>query len=186
MSVTVCMEMPRRLAASRSTSTSMRRPPSCASEATSRSIGFVRRRAANLSDHSMTSFESAAVSVYWYCARLARVLIWISCTVWKKTFIPGIVATNRCKRATISPADALRSPRGRKVITSQPAFGVELSLLTPMMDTRPTTSGSFLTASSTSSCRCCICSNETSVPASVTAVISPVSCGGRKPFGMTI
>ena len=66
----------------------------------------------------------------------------------------------------------------------RPAFGVGFIRLTPMIDTTPVTSGSFLIAASTCACSRCICANDTSVPASDTAKIRPVSCGGRKPFGM--
>ena len=78
-----------------------------------------------------------------------------------------------------------RSSRGRSVMARRPAFGVGFIRLTPSTDTRPATSGSFLIAASTWLCRRCICANDTSVPASDTAEIRPVSCDGRKPFGMT-
>ena len=88
-------------------------------------------------------------------------------------------------RDMIVSITALRSPRGRSVIDMRPAFGVALSGLTPTTDTTPVTSGSCRTRSETSCCSRCISAKETSVPASVTAVIRPVSCSGRKPFGMT-
>ncbi len=47
------------------------------------SFGSARSRSASFSDQSVTSAASVPVSVYWYCARLDRVLIWMSCTGWK-------------------------------------------------------------------------------------------------------
>ncbi len=83
----------------------------------------------------------------------------------------------------ISATTALRSPRGRSVIDMRPALGVALSGLTPTTEITPVTSGSCRTRSEISFCSRCISANDTSVPASVTAVIRPVSCSGRKPFG---
>ena len=60
-----------------------RRPPSWASETTSRSTGEVRSFSARRADQVATSFSSLPTSVYWYCARLMRVLICTSCTGWK-------------------------------------------------------------------------------------------------------
>ena len=68
----------------------------------------------------------------------------------------------------------------------RPAFGVGFIRLTPSTETTPVTSGSFLIAASTCACSRCIWANDTSVPASDTAKIRPVSCDGRKPFGMTM
>jgi len=55
----------------------------------------------------------------------------------------------------------------------------------PITETTPTMSGSARMASATCVCRACMSANETSGPASVTAVIEAVSCSGRKPFGAT-
>jgi hypothetical protein len=57
--------------------------------------------------------------------------------------------------------------------------------LTPITETTPLTSGSRRIASAASPCSRLSSLNDTSCPASITAVISPVSCGGRKPLGMT-
>ena len=43
----------------------------------------LRSRSVSRSDHMMTSSALVPTRVYWYCARLARVLIWMSCTGWK-------------------------------------------------------------------------------------------------------
>ncbi len=182
----LCMETPSRPACSRSTSTFTRGPPSCASEATSRSAGSPRSLRASLSAHSSTSAASLPTSVYWYCARLERVEIWMSWVAWKYTFMPGMPATASFSRAMIASTRALRALRGFKVMASRPALGVALSGLTPITDTTPVTSASVRMMASTSFWRRCISLNETSVPASVTAVIRPVSCNGRKPLGMTM
>ena len=62
-------------------------------------------------------------------------------------------------------------------------MGVGLSALMPTTDTTPDTSVSLRMASATSFCSRSISAKETSGPASITAVTSPVSCNGRKPFG---
>ena len=92
-SLTACMETPRRPAVSRSTST-MR-----AQAAVLRLGDDVAqcRRACAASRRSRgaqvaTSAASLPTSVYWYCARLMRVLIWMSCTGWKYTVTPGTPA----------------------------------------------------------------------------------------------
>jgi hypothetical protein len=69
-------------------------------------------------------------------------------------------------------------------MASRPALGVVLSVLTPITETTPVTSGSARMTDSISPWRRSISSKETSVLASVTAVIRPVSCSGKKPFGM--
>ena len=78
---------------------------------------------------------------------------------------------------------ALRSSRGFKVIFRCPALGVGLSALTPTTETTPSTSASLRTTSTTLLCSRSISAKETSGPASMTAVMRPVSCDGRKPFG---
>jgi len=75
-----CMDTPRRPAISRSTLTKARRPPSWVSETTSRRISVVRSFATSLAAHCATSSVLLPTSVYWNCARLARVLICTSCT----------------------------------------------------------------------------------------------------------
>ena len=71
-------------------------------------------------------------------------------------------------------------------MASRPALGVALIGETPITDTTPVTSASLRMMASISACSRCISSNEMSVSASVTAVIRPVSCSGRKPFGITM
>ena len=64
VSLITCIEMPSRPAFSRSTLMKARRPPSCASEDTSRSVGFARSASTSWSDHLATSAASVATSVY--------------------------------------------------------------------------------------------------------------------------
>ncbi len=125
-------------------------------------------------------------SVYWYCARLARVEIWMSWVAWKYTVMPGIPATAPFMRSTMASTRSARSSRGFRLITSRPALGVAFSVLTPITETTPATLGSLRIAASTCCWRRCISAKETSVPASVTAVIRPVSCNGRKPLGIAM
>ncbi len=47
-------------------------------------------------------------SVYWYCARLTRVEIWMSCVAWKYTVMPGMPATASFSRAMMVSTCALR------------------------------------------------------------------------------
>ena len=162
-----------------------RRPPSWASETTSRSTGEDLRCSASLVDQVATSFSSLPTSVYWYWARLMRVLICTSWTGWKKTVTPGMTPTLSFRRSMTAVTLDLRWSRGFRVILRWPALGVMLMALTPTTDTTPVTSGSVRMASAAASCRRTISLKETSGPASSTAVTSPVSCSGRKPLGTT-
>jgi len=98
--------------------------------------------------------------------------------------MPGMPATLSFSRAMMAATRSSRSPRGFSVMAMRPALGVALSGLTPITETTLATSGSARMMASISACRRCISAKETSVPASVTAVICPVSCIGRKPLGM--
>ena len=69
-------------------------------------------------------------------------------------------------------------------MASRPAFGEAFIGDTPITDTTPVTSGSLRNAVSTVACSRFISANETSCPPSMTAMMRPVSCSGRKPFGM--
>ena len=105
--------------------------------------------------HSETSSVLLPISVYWNCARLVRVLIWMSCTGWKYTVMPGTPPMPRCSRSTISVTLDLRSSRGFRVIFRCPVLGVGLSALTPTTETTPSTSGSLRMASATLFCSRC-------------------------------
>ncbi len=110
----------------------------------------------------------------------------MSWVAWKYTVIPGMPETAPFIRSTMASTRSGRSSRGFRLMTSRPALGVAFSVLTPITETTPATLGSVRIAASTCCWRRCISAKDTSVPASVTAVISPVSCNGRKPFGMAI
>ena len=101
--------------------------------------------------------------------------------------MPGIGATACFRRATISSTHALRSSRGRSVMASRPAFGVGLIGLTPTTETTPVTSGSC--ADRVLDLRLQplhLGERHFGARPPITAMIRPVSCGGRKPFGMTM
>ncbi len=65
-------------------------------------------------------------------------------------------------------------------MTRRPTLVVGLTEPAPITETTPTTSGSALMASAASAWRVCISVNDTSGPASVTAVIEAVSCKRQK------
>ena len=67
-------------------------------------------------------------------------LIWMSCTGWKYTTMPGMAAT------ALEPLndfgdEASRSLRALSVIASRPALAVGLSGVTPTTEMTPVTSG---------------------------------------------
>ncbi len=88
------------------------------------------------------------------------------------------------RRLMMTPTPA-RSSRGFSTMLSRPAFGVALTVPTPTTEETPATSGSALITPATRCCRRDISSNDTEGSACVTAMMRPVSCGGRKPLGMT-
>ena len=183
VSLTACTDTPSRAAFSRSIFTNSRAPPSCASEATSRNSGSRPICAASLLAHSVTSAELVPVRLYWNCARLLRVVICTSCTDWNDTLTPGMSPTSFWSLAMTCGAPAARSSRGFSTIVSRPVLAVRLEGPTPITDAMADTSGSRCMVSATRVCNSRIRSNDTLGSAWVTAVISPVSCTGRKPLG---
>ena len=126
-----------------------------------------------------------SISVYWNCVRLMRVPIWMSCTGWKNAVIPGMPAIARCSRA-ITTCTGSRRLTGFSAMVSRPVLGVALIVPAPTNDTTPVTAGSRSTI-----CASCVCNStrrgiEALCAASVTAISTPVSCCGRKPFGTTM
>jgi len=97
--------------------------------------------------------------------------------------MPGMPETARCRRAMTVETCAVRVARGFKVIFRLAVLGVGFKVLTPTTETTPSTSGSLAILSAISFCKRSISANETSGPASMTAVTRPVSCSGRKPLG---
>jgi len=67
----------------------------------------------------------------------------------------------------------------------RPAFGVAFCAPTPTVEITLRTSGSRRTRSASTFCSRLISANEMVGSADVVAISSPVSCGGRKPFGIT-
>ena len=93
-------------------------------------------------------------------------------------------ATACCMRA-ITTATGSRWRIGFRAMVSRPVLGVALIVPAPTNETTPVTAGSRSTISAT-----CVCSDtsrgiDTLCAASVTAITTPVSCCGRKPFGTT-
>ena len=141
----------------------------------------------SLAAQSSTSFASVPVSVYWYCARLSRVEIWMSCTGWKNTIDAG----DRGDRL-LQPLDDVRHRRLALVARAQrdgePA-GIGRGIDRRHADHRDDAGHLGVLADRAprpSACSRFISVNETSWPPSITAKIRPVSCSGRKPFGMTM
>ncbi len=67
----------------------------------------------------------------------------------------------------------------------RPLLSVVLVPSTPMKEDRLSTSGSFRIAAASACWRSAMAAKETDCGASVIAWISPVSCTGKKPLGMT-
>ena len=76
----------------------------------------------------------------------------------------------------------LRCSRGLSAMERRPLLVVALVPSEPMNDATLSTSGSWSTTSATARCRSIILANEMSGAASVTPVIWPVSCWGKKPL----
>ena len=85
----------------------------------------------------------------------------------------------------MSLAEVRRSSRGFRLIRKRPVLSVVLVPSTPMNDDRLTTSGSFRMAAASACWRSAIAAKETDGEASEIPWISPVSCTGKKPFGIT-
>ncbi|OIQ76288.1 hypothetical protein GALL_420300 [mine drainage metagenome] len=86
----------------------------------------------------------------------------------------------------IGPARSTRSLSGLRSISSRPVFIVVLTPSMPTTEEMLATAGSCSSASTSASCRRCMAANEMSCGATVVAWISPVSCTGKKPLGMTM
>ena len=84
----------------------------------------------------------------------------------------------------MSLALILLSSIGLRLIWIRPLFIVVLVPSAPMNEERLSTAGSLRITSTNVCWRFCMDSNETVCGASETPRISPVSCTGKKPFGM--
>ena len=67
----------------------------------------------------------------------------------------------------------------------RPVLGVALMAPAPTKDTTPATAGSFNAASAKPVCNDAMRGMDALCAASVTATITPVSCNGKKPLGVT-
>ena len=83
----------------------------------------------------------------------------------------------------ISPACAVRSLRGFRLINRRPLLSVMLLPSVPMNEDRLTTSGSFRMAAASACWRSAMAVKEMDCGASDVAAISPVSWTGKKPLG---
>ena len=85
----------------------------------------------------------------------------------------------------ISLTSAFRCERGLSVIETRPLLLVGFTPSAPIDEATEATSGSDRIVSSTVRCRFVSRANEASGCATETPTMSPVSCKGKKPFGMT-
>ncbi len=135
-------------------------------------------------DQFVTCAASVPVSVYWYCERLAVVAIWMSCTGFTKAVAPAMPASSPRTRSAMAVASSRRSSEGRSVSCRWATLEVGFSVPTPSTATTPVTAGSSRSAAVASACRRLMPPKEAEGAPSSTTSISPVSCTGRKPFGM--
>ncbi len=85
----------------------------------------------------------------------------------------------------MSLAEILRSSSGFRLIWMRPLLSVVFVPSTPMNDDRLSTAGSFRITRASACCRSAIAAKDTVCGASEMPRITPVSCTGKKPFGMT-
>ena len=85
----------------------------------------------------------------------------------------------------ISAAVSLRWSRAFRLISIRPLFSVMLVPSTPMNDVRLSTFGSFRISAASCCWRSAIAPYEIDCGACVIAWITPVSCDGKKPFGIS-
>ena len=106
-------------------------------------------------------------------------------TSWTGTsqrFTPGSFASRTRSRATISPADTPRSFSGFSETNIVP----ELREPPPVTAVRVSTAGSERTISTSRVIFCCIAWNELDWSARIQPIRRPVSCCGKKPFGISM
>ena len=159
----------------RSTSTISASPFAAAGLPTSVNALSRDSRSATSRASCSTFVRSDPVSVYWYCARAARVVIWMSWLARNTAEMPGTVVAACFSRSITASMLEARSSLGRKTMVRRPTFGAELTVPTPATETTPVTSGSFSTACARAVCRRTISAKDTVGSASSVAVTRPVS-----------
>ncbi len=169
----------------RSTSTYTERPWVCRSLATSSTCGSVFMRSMSRGSQTGNSSGLASTRTNWYWVRLTVVSMLRSWTGCMNSETPPTAATSRRRRRMTSLAVAARSSRGLRLIRKRPVLSVGFVPSTPMNDERLTTSGSFRIRAARACCSSAMRANETDCEASEIPWISPVSCTGKKPLGMT-
>ena len=120
-----------------------------------------------------------------YWARPTVLSMVRSCTGCMAMRMPASCRVSCCSRRMIAVASSRRWSRGRSEISIRPLFSVALVPSTPMNDDRSTTSRSRRIASASACCLPAIAPNEMSWAAYEMPWIRPVSCTGKKPFGIS-
>jgi hypothetical protein len=131
---------------------------------------------------AFSSARSGSWSVYSNWVREVRPPVRTSWVAWMKVRMPSTRSSFGRRRPITWKALASRSSRGLSVMYMRP----ELSAWPLPPSDMPTvaTAGSAWTMAPTFSCSACIAENEMSCDASVTPIMKPVSCCGKKPFGI--
>ena len=157
----------------------------CWSVETSASCGSVLSFSSIFGAQVLSSSKLGSCSVYWYCPREMRPPTVMSCAGCRNSvdaFEPGDLRAQPVD--DLRRASALRSSCGFSPMKKRAVLSV-LPLPEPKNDPNAAMSGSFDSTVATSRCSRFISAGETSCAASMMPVISPVSCVGKKPFGIS-
>ena len=100
--------------------------------------------------------------------------------------MPDTWATSSCRRLQIWAEVSERALKSLSTMRKRPLFRVVLVPSMPTYEVSETTSGSSRIASAIAACRCAIAVYDTELSATLMAWITPTSCTGNRPFGMTM
>ncbi len=100
--------------------------------------------------------------------------------------MPSTEESLLCRRRITSVAETLRTSSGLRVIWMRPELSVVLVPSTPMKEEMLSTAGSASTTSTSFCCNAAMAGKLTVCGASLMPRITPVSCTGKKPLGMTM
>jgi len=134
--------------------------------------------------HWFSSLVSASSRVYWNWVRLTRSSTERSCTGCMKSWMPETRASSGWSRRMTSLALSLRSSMGFRLIWMRPLFWVVLVPSIPMKEDRLATAGSCRMVTASACWRSAMAAKEMLWGPSEMPRITPVSCTGKKPFGM--
>lgn len=109
-------------------------------------------------------------------------ILLMSCTACRNRLAPGTTAISRRSRAITPSAPSLRWSSGRSDTNTNP----ELVCPPPVKPTTVSTDGSRLMIPTNCASFCCISWNDTLWSAWIEPTSRPVSCCGKKPFGITL